>query len=203
MRIRKAPDARRQEILAGAEQLFHERGYADVQVDDIMAICQLSRGGFYHYFASKADILGALIRAETAKTVERARKDEALTLAGIIRAGSAYIHGEPGIAATLDGAGEIDLYLRFLEDAHQELLAQLIRDLIAAGVASGAYADVPAAHVAELFLAINTHINRKTLLGAWSDTEAAAFSRTALGALGALLGAEAEFAALTQSLTAE
>jgi hypothetical protein len=48
-------------------------------------------------------------------------------------------------------------------------------------------AGVDPAHVAELFLTVNAHINRRVVLGAWSDAQAMGFAATGLEALAPLL----------------
>jgi TetR/AcrR family transcriptional regulator, cholesterol catabolism regulator len=41
---------------AGAE-LFSKKGFAETSMEDISAVAKLSKGGIYHYFSSKTDIL--------------------------------------------------------------------------------------------------------------------------------------------------
>lgn len=60
MRIVKAPDVRRAEILSMANQLFQTKGYSKTAVDEIVRQVGIAKGTFYHYFKSKAEILDAL-----------------------------------------------------------------------------------------------------------------------------------------------
>ena len=53
-------DARRQQILSAALQLFVERGYENSSVDEIARVAGLSKGSIYWYFKSKLEILFAL-----------------------------------------------------------------------------------------------------------------------------------------------
>ena len=46
-------------LIETAIKLFKEKGYNNVTVDDIANECNLSKGAFYHYFKSKAEILGS------------------------------------------------------------------------------------------------------------------------------------------------
>ncbi|REK76424.1 TetR/AcrR family transcriptional regulator [Paenibacillus paeoniae] len=48
---------RRREIAAIAEQLFLEKGYEDTSITDILEAAGLSKGGFYHYFGTKEEII--------------------------------------------------------------------------------------------------------------------------------------------------
>jgi AcrR family transcriptional regulator len=50
---------KKKELVEIAEKLFLEKGYAETTVDDILAASGLSKGGFYHYFKSKEEVLTA------------------------------------------------------------------------------------------------------------------------------------------------
>lgn len=52
------------EIVEISEKLFLEKGYEETTIDDILAATGFSKGGFYHYFTSKDDVL-----AESVKTI--------------------------------------------------------------------------------------------------------------------------------------
>ena len=47
-------------ILASARQLFIERGFAAVSIDDIAAGAGIAKGGLYHHFRAKHDVFEAL-----------------------------------------------------------------------------------------------------------------------------------------------
>ena len=53
--------ARRNAILAAAQQLVFTKGYEQMSIQDILDALAISKGAFYHYFDSKADLLEALI----------------------------------------------------------------------------------------------------------------------------------------------
>lgn len=61
-------EEKRQELLNVAEKLFCRKGYEATSVQDILDDMHLSKGGFYHHFASKEEVLKALCdrRAERA-----------------------------------------------------------------------------------------------------------------------------------------
>lgn len=52
-------ESKKRELVEIAERLFLEKGYAETSVDDILAASGLSKGGFYHYFKSKEEVLNA------------------------------------------------------------------------------------------------------------------------------------------------
>ncbi|HUN91580.1 MAG TPA: TetR family transcriptional regulator [Burkholderiaceae bacterium] len=47
----------RARVVEAASSLFRERGYAGVNVADLMAAAGLTHGGFYKHFGSKADLM--------------------------------------------------------------------------------------------------------------------------------------------------
>jgi len=53
-------EEKRQELLNAAEKLFCARGYEGASVQDILTAAGMSKGGFYHHFASKEDVMKAL-----------------------------------------------------------------------------------------------------------------------------------------------
>lgn len=53
-------DEKRQELLNAAERLFCQKGYEGTSVQDILNAAALSKGGFYHHFASKEEVIHAL-----------------------------------------------------------------------------------------------------------------------------------------------
>jgi AcrR family transcriptional regulator len=55
--VREATTDSRQEILRTAARLFQQRGYDATSMSDVAAALNLSKGGLYHHFQSKDDIL--------------------------------------------------------------------------------------------------------------------------------------------------
>lgn len=49
-------DETRTRIVRSAQRLFNVQGFEAVSIDQIMAAAELTRGGFYRYFDSKADL---------------------------------------------------------------------------------------------------------------------------------------------------
>ena len=56
----KPADVRREELMDAALGLFVAKGIAATSVDDIVTAAGVSKGGFYHHFASKDALLMAL-----------------------------------------------------------------------------------------------------------------------------------------------
>lgn len=57
----KNHNAKKNELVEIAEKLFLEKGYEETSVDDILNASGLSKGGFYHYFKSKEEVLAESI----------------------------------------------------------------------------------------------------------------------------------------------
>lgn len=74
-------EEKRQELLNAAEKLFCAQGYEGTSVQDILTAAGMSKGGFYHHFASKEDVMKALCirRAERAAAFTAQILSEAAT----------------------------------------------------------------------------------------------------------------------------
>lgn len=81
--------SRREQLLSGAAQLFHQRGYHAVSMEDIGAATGISGPSVYKHFPSKAALLCAIARraadrlALDAERVLRTSADEAEALRGL------------------------------------------------------------------------------------------------------------------------
>jgi AcrR family transcriptional regulator len=61
-RWERRKDARPQELLAAALDLFVERGYAATRLDDVATRAGVSKGTLYLYFANKEELFKAVVR---------------------------------------------------------------------------------------------------------------------------------------------
>jgi AcrR family transcriptional regulator len=61
-RVRLSTDARREQLVALGVEIFSERPFDDVSIDDIAAAAGISKGLLYHYFPSKRDFYVAVVR---------------------------------------------------------------------------------------------------------------------------------------------
>ena len=69
--IREAMLDSRQEILRTAARLFQQRGYHATSMNDVASALKLSKGGLYHHFQSKDEILFNLMDHAMDLTQER------------------------------------------------------------------------------------------------------------------------------------
>lgn len=63
--MRESTKKKRDHVLKTALQLFGERGYDQVSVDDIIAATSTSKGTFYHYFKGKEEIVAEVAHMQT------------------------------------------------------------------------------------------------------------------------------------------
>jgi AcrR family transcriptional regulator len=69
--VREATVDSRQEILRTAARLFQQRGYDATSMNDVAAALKLSKGGLYHHFQSKDEILYEIMNHAMEITEER------------------------------------------------------------------------------------------------------------------------------------
>ncbi|UQA91243.1 TetR/AcrR family transcriptional regulator [Streptomyces halobius] len=53
--------AKRAAILEGAAHVFAEKGYANARIDEILERSRVTKGAFYHHFATKAELASAVV----------------------------------------------------------------------------------------------------------------------------------------------
>jgi len=68
---RRRKEARPQELLDAALDLFVEKGFAATKIDDVAARAGVSKGTVYLYFPSKEELLKAVIRHNLSLTIAR------------------------------------------------------------------------------------------------------------------------------------
>lgn len=196
MRTRLTRSERRADILEKARSLFVTRGLSGTEMEDIRRSCGISRGGLYHHFANKRAILDALVADEVAALAEALSDTEGDPIVALLRAGSGHLGAGPGVLEGMRHRQDRLDYLSALEQAVPAQLGDSLRTRLEGHVAPG----IDPGHVAELFLTINTHINRREILGDWSHPEAAAFAATALQAMTRLLRTPSDLDAVISDL---
>ena len=70
VRTVKAPEERRDEILAVAADLFMRQGYESTSVDQIVRASAIAKGTFYYYFSSKKAVLEVIARKVVQRMVQ-------------------------------------------------------------------------------------------------------------------------------------
>ncbi len=196
MRHRLSKDKRRSDILQKARQLILDRGLSGTEMEDIRLACGISRGGLYHHFANKRAVLDALVDAEVAELAKVLNQTSDLPIKALLQAGSNHLGNDAGVVCGLKTDDEKLAYLSSLDQAITAQLSAPLRD----GLERFVQPETDAGHIAELFLTVNSHINRREVLGQWTPAESASFAATALQALAPFLRVPTELDPLISEL---
>lgn len=119
MKTVKEGEVRRREILVAARELFIKKGYEQTSVNDILRIVDIAKGTFYYYFASKEEVLEAIILdivEEGARKAEFILKDKTIPLVNRI------MMAIMAQAPEFEGSDEIKEELHRVENAKLEQL---------------------------------------------------------------------------------
>lgn len=143
----------RARILAAAESAFAQTGYDAAGLDTICVAAGVTKGAFYHHFASKEALFLALLEEWLARLAEEFDQARAAGQA----APEALRALSPALGQVLvAGQGQLPIYLEFWVRALRDeaVRARLLEpyrhfntfftDLIAAGVADGAFISLDA-----------------------------------------------------------
>jgi AcrR family transcriptional regulator len=132
-RRRLSPADRRNELLALGAEVFGQRPYDEVRIDEIAERAGVSRALMYHYFPDKRAFFAAVVRAEGERLFEATNTPPLsdLTLFEQVRAGVlAYVHYDEqhphGAWAAYMGMGPSDPVLRGIEDIDNDRQANRI-----------------------------------------------------------------------------
>jgi AcrR family transcriptional regulator len=137
-RRRLSPEDRRNELLALGAEVFGQRPYDDVRIDEIAERAGVSRALMYHYFPDKRAFFAAVVRAESERLFEatNAPPDPEQSLFDQLRAGvMAYLRYDEehshGAWAAYIGIGRSDPVLRGIDDIDNDRQANRIMGRIA------------------------------------------------------------------------
>ncbi|MCH9668366.1 MAG: TetR/AcrR family transcriptional regulator [Actinomycetia bacterium] len=136
-RRRLSPSDRRNELLALGAEVFGQRPYDEVRIDEIAERAGVSRALMYHYFPDKRAFFAAVVRAEGERLFQATNtpSQPGRSLFAQVRDGVlAYLrydeeHAHGAWAAYL-GMGQSDPVLRGIEDIDNERQANRILDRI-------------------------------------------------------------------------
>jgi AcrR family transcriptional regulator len=164
-RVVKPVEVRRNELIDCAQALFLTRGYDNTTVADIIARAGVSKGGFYHHFLSKEDLLDALIERMTRQAIAEAEDvlsntelDALSKLNGFLdRSQQWKLQSAPAlraIVAVLVKPENALLYQRMIRSA-VTAVAPVLSRIVEDGIREGVF-DVPDVQlVAELLLTMS------------------------------------------------
>ena len=136
-RRRLSPEDRRSELLTLGAEVFGQRPYDEVRIDEIAERAGVSRALMYHYFPDKRAFFAAVVRAEGERlfAATNTPPQPGLGLFEQIRAGVlAYLEYDEahphGAWAAYMGMGRSDPVLRGIDDVDNDRQANRIIDRI-------------------------------------------------------------------------
>jgi AcrR family transcriptional regulator len=138
-RARLTTDARREQLVALGGEIFSERPFDEVSIDDIAAAAGISKGLLYHYFPSKRDFYVAVVReaADEMQVVTETPADlpplERLS-AGLDRY-LEYVetHGRGFATVLRAGIGSDPEVAAIVEDVRSAMAGRILDDLVLIG----------------------------------------------------------------------
>lgn len=142
-------DAGKKRIMDAAEKLFGEKGYIGTSVQDILNELHMSKGGFYHYFDAKLDLLNEICErsADTYLNygVDRVRgmnADPVEKLNAALKLISAIDRETPSLfkaVTSLSLTGGDAMIKRSRRDIAAKALIPLMTEILAQGAAQGQF----------------------------------------------------------------
>jgi AcrR family transcriptional regulator len=140
-RRRLSPEDRRSELLTLGAEVFGQRPYDEVRIDEIAERAGVSRALMYHYFPDKRAFFAAVVRAEGERLFEATNTppEPGLGLFEQLRAGVlAYLEYDEahphGAWAAYMGMGRSDPLLRGIDDVDNDRQANRIIDRVTASI---------------------------------------------------------------------
>jgi AcrR family transcriptional regulator len=164
-RIIKHPELRRSQILDCAQVLFLERGYDNASLNEVIATTGLSKGAFYHYFASKEALLEALAERFAQHALAQIQSADTSGLDALSRLNAFLARGRQnkmenaevawGLFEALFRPENFVLYHR-VTAATSALVAPVLVDLIKRGVEDGTFKTFDPEGVADMMMQLST-----------------------------------------------
>jgi AcrR family transcriptional regulator len=131
-RTRLDVEERRQQLVALGTELFSQRTYDDVSIDELAQEAGISKGLLYHYFPSKRHLYVETVREAARQLLERTATPEGMDPLDRLRAGlDAYIdyvtrHGKPYQALLRSGVGADAEVTKIVDRTRAEFCARLV-----------------------------------------------------------------------------
>ncbi len=149
VRIVKAHDERKNEILDTAQTLFYKNGYENTSIAKVIDTVNIAKGTFYYYFKSKADLLDQIIErvvenidAIIDKVLEEPEENAIVELNNMYREIGQYKAMEKDVLIMMTNAlyAENNIILRTkLSKKRIEIVAPRLARVISRGIKEGLF----------------------------------------------------------------
>jgi AcrR family transcriptional regulator len=168
-RLERRKARTRQAILQAASNLFHQQGFEDSSIQQIAERADIGVGTLYGYFTSKEDLLREVLHASRQESIARYR--------------AAVANDTPAIERVCTALDSIATYLEEnrrllvsvfrlaarnqpIDDDYGEWLQRSFTELIAYGIRTGEFREVPADAASRML--ITTVMTACLGIGAWA-----------------------------------
>lgn len=198
-RVTKRPEVRREELLDTAFALCGEVGYQAMSVESVTQAAGVAKGTFYHYFASKDELLFAMLRrlgddvaAHLGEQSEHLSGDAIAKLAALMRGSLDYKLARATIflpTAMLYRPENFGLRQRIYQ-VWAEATRDGLRTVVAQGVAEGSFHCGDLETTLDILLSLWFHSSEPALFRALAEPDAASFARMILDSAGAMWAAQ-------------
>lgn len=146
MGLQTAAESLRNQIVSAALRLFLEKGYHSTSLQDIITAANCSKGGFYHHFASKDDLLylihetfityelerGEAVRSRPGPAAERLRE----VIVDLVESIALY---RPHVTVFFEERRSLSSEKFALVKEKRDRYEALVRELVEDGVRSGEF----------------------------------------------------------------
>ena len=162
-RWERRKEARPQELLASAIELFVERGFAATRLEDVARRAGVSKGTLYLYYANKEDLFKAVVRQSILPMIDDAETSVAefdghsadllrqVILSWWIRIGSTKASGiSKLILAEADNFPEL---ARFYQEEVMTRRMRMISNMLERGVRRGEFRAIDVPQTAQVLIA--------------------------------------------------
>lgn len=163
VRVRMAPEARRDAILDAAQRLFATRGWENVTIADVQTEAEISRGGFYHHFSAKEDLLTGIISRLSASAMQTTGKADAPQMKNALMELNSFL--ADAARWTADNAEELRGFVQIFSRPGNEILYQRICAAEAAEVKPVLKRIIERGHTERTFKVVDTDLTADLMLG--------------------------------------
>jgi AcrR family transcriptional regulator len=137
-RTRLSREARQDQLLDLGAELFADRSYEEVHIEELAEVAGVSRGLLYHYFPTKRAFFAAMVRRESARMLELTRTDPSLTILEQLHQGiETYLDycqdHKMGVKAVFRGAASADPEIQAVIDEDIRLQTERILSAVEPG----------------------------------------------------------------------
>lgn len=160
---------RRDEFIDAAQRLMQTKGFDEVSVREVLDDIGASKGAFYHYFGSKADLLEAVVdrmvdgaTASVELLLEDPRVPASEKLVGLFAGITSWKNARRDLLLSLMRAWTSDENAIAREKFRRKVadrITPLLAPVISQGVGEGVYASSSPLHTAGVFVSLMLGLN--------------------------------------------